>query len=632
MTRDTSRLRMGVLGIVVLSLFSALLARLWYLQVLAAPTYRTEAQLNSVRFVYTEAPRGRILDRDGEVLVGNRVVSTVVVDREEDRKDPLLLGRLAALIGKPEDELRRRMEDQRYGPFRPVPVADNVDKEKLIAIRERQGDFPGVSGVMLTQRTYPHGSLASHVLGYVGEINDRELEARKSGGYRAGDNVGKLGVELAYEDELRGEPEVEKLEVDAKGRVLRSLGKQLAVPGSDIRLTLDVDVQRVAEEGLAESIRLARDTYDDETKKRFLAPAGSAVVVDPRNGAVVAMASVPSYDPREFVEGISVETFARLQDPAGHYPLNNRAISGLYSPASTFKLVTSLAGLEQGLITPNTTYNDTGTYKIGNPEVTLRNAGSQAFGPVNLSRALTVSSDVYFYDLGARFCPGSCRTGIQETARNLGFGGSTEVELPYESDGRVPDADTKRRLHESNPEAFKEGKWYTGDNLNLAIGQGDTVATPLQLANAYATFANGGTLYAPRVGGEVLDPEGRVLRRIEPRVLQRTDIPASSREPMMTGLRNVVASPEGTGFAAFNGFPLARLPVAAKTGTAQVSGKQDTSLFAAFVPANTPEYAVAVVVEEAGPGAAAAAPVARALIDRLMNEPVTPVTRLGGHD
>lgn len=632
MTRDTSRLRMGVMGIVVLSLFSALLARLWYLQVLAAPSYRAEATLNSVRFLYAEAPRGRILDRDGDILVGNRVVAAVVVDREAARRNPGVLSRLAVLLDRPEEDLRARMADARYGPFKPVPVADSVPKEKLIHIREHQHEFPGVAGVMLTQRTYPNGPLAAHVLGYVGEINDRELDAKKAAGYRPGDAVGKLGVELAYEDDLRGEPEVDKIEIDAKGRVLRSLGKKAAVPGHDVRLTIDIDTQRVAEDGLAEALRLARDTYDNETRKRFLAPAGSAVVVDPRDGSVVAMASYPTYDPTEFVEGISVETFDRLQDPVGHFPLNNRAIQGMYSPASTFKLVTSIAGLQKGLITPGTTYNDTGTYTIGEPPVVLQNAFRQAFGPVNLVKAVMVSSDTYFYDLGARFCPGRCRTGIQETARSLGLGGPTEVELPFEAIGRIPDEDSKRRLHESNPKVFTEGKWYTGDNLNLAIGQGDTLATPLQLANAYASFANGGTVFAPHVGGAVVDTEGREVRRVEPRVLQRTDIPPSVRAPMLEALRNVVERPEGTAFNAFGGFPLDRVPVAGKTGTAQVNQKQDTALFAAFAPADDPTYAVAVVMEESGLGAAAAAPVARAILDQTMDLPVTPVVRLGGRD
>jgi penicillin-binding protein 2 len=630
---DSPQLRLGILGVVVLSLFSALLARLWYLQVLSAPTYQAEAQLNSVRFIYTEAPRGRILDRNGNVLVGNRVVPTVVVDKIQLGKDPdAVIRRVAALVKTPEAKVRERIDDPRHSPFKAIPVADDVPKEVLIHIREHQAEFPGVQGIMLTKRHYPHGNLAAHVLGYVGEINDKELTPRKSKGYRPGDSIGKSGVELAYEDDLRGRPEVDKLEVDAQGRVLRSLGKQPAVQGHDVRLTIDLDIQKVAEESLQQSLAAARATYDNESAKRFIAPAGSAVVLDPRDGGVVAMASFPTYNPAEFIDGISETTFGAFQDPAGHYPLNNRVTQGLYAPASTFKLVTSIAGLETGLITPQYTVNDRGTFTIGDPPTVLTNAFSEPFGYVDLAAALTVSSDVYFYELGSRFCPGRCRTGIQDTAKELGLGDFTEIELPFEASGRIPDEQTKKRLHESNPEAFQDPEWYTGDNLNLAIGQGDTVVTPLQLVNAYATLANGGTVFAPHVGASILDVNGAEVRAIEPRVNRKASLPASIREPVVAGFEGAVSAERGTAAPAFAGFPLDRFPIAGKTGTAQVPPKQDTALFAAFGPVNDPRYAVTVVMEEAGFGAAAAAPVARRIFDQALGLPLTPITRVVGRD
>lgn len=633
MRGDTTRLRLGVLAVVVVSLFSALLARLWYLQVLASPTYRTEAQLNSVRFVYTDAPRGRILDRNGQVLVGNRVVPTVVVDKSElGEKPEEVMQRLSALVKVPQETLQERIDDLRYSPFKPIPVVDEVPKETLIHIREHQAEFPGVQGVMLTKRFYPHASLAAHVLGYVGEINDDELSPRRSKGYRPGDSIGKSGIELAYEDDLRGQPEVEKLEVDAQGRVLRSLGRQPAVQGHDVRLTLDLELQKVTEESLHQSLAAAREAYDNESRKRFLAPAGSAVVVDPRDGGVLAMASFPTYNPTDFVDGISEKTFSALQDPAGHYPLNNRVTQGLYAPASTFKLVTSIAGLQTGLITPQYTVNDRGTFTIGDPPTILTNAFSEPFGYVNLAAALTVSSDVYFYELGSRFCPGRCRTGIQDAAKELGLGDFTEIELPFEASGRIPDEQTKQRLHDSNPDAFPDPEWYTGDNLNLAIGQGDTVVTPLQLVNAYATLANGGTVYAPHLGGSVLDVTGVELRKVEPRVNRKTTIPAAIRDPVIAGFEGAVAASRGTAAPAFFGFPFDRFPIAGKTGTAQVAGKQDTALFAAFGPTDDPRYAVTVVLEESGFGAAAAAPVARRIFDHVLALPLTPVTYTVGKD
>ncbi len=627
-TPETSRLRMAVLGVVVLSLFAAMLARLWYLQVLSGPTYRSEAQQNRVRIVVTEAPRGRILDRHGRLLVGNRVVSAVVVSREVAAEKPEVLARLSPLLGVSEAELARRVADERFTPFKPVPVAIDVPKEKIIHIREHQAEFPGVEGVQLTQRTYPNGSTAAHVLGYVGQINDTELDSRKAQGYKPGDTIGKSGLELTYEDDLRGEPEIEKLEVDAEGRVLRSLGRQPAVQGNDIRLTVDLDVQKLAEESLAQGLEAARKAYDPDQAKYFIAPAGSVVVLDPRDGGVLAMASYPWFDPGEFVNGIREQRFAELNDPAGSYPLNNRAIQGLYAPASTFKLATAVAALDENLISPEDTINDTGSFRIGNE--TRRNAGGAVFGQVDVARALAVSSDVFFYDLGARFCPGRCRTGIQDTARGLGLGGYTEVELPFEAAGRIADPENRRRMHEANPEAFPEGAWYTGDNVNVAIGQGETVVTPIQLATAYATFANGGTVYVPRLAAAVQDRHGTEVRRLGPRAVRTVDLPPSVREPIMRGLQGVVTEPKGTATDAFAGFPHDRFPVAAKTGTAQAPPKQDTALFAAFGPVENPQYTVSVVMEEAGFGASSAAPVTRRIFDGILGLPVAPVSTASG--
>ncbi|MDQ4090232.1 MAG: penicillin-binding protein 2 [Actinomycetota bacterium] len=618
MTQDTSRLRLGVLGMVVLSLFCALLARLWYLQVLASPTLRVEAQHNSVAVVYTEAPRGRILDRNGKVLADNRVVLALVADREVIGKKPEVLDRLSGLLGVPVPVLRERIADERYSLFKPVPVALDVPKDKLIYVREHHVDFPGIEGVQLTERVYPNGTLAAHVLGTVGEINDEELTPRKGAGYKAGDTIGKSGLELTYENELRGEPEISKLEVDSIGRVQRSLGGQPAVQGDDIRLSIDLDIQRLAEESLAQGIDLARKSTDFLTGKRFLASGGSVVVTDPRDGSVLAMASNPTYDPNEFTNGISVRRFQELNDPAGHYPLNNRAIQGLYAPGSTFKLATSVAAMKHGLISGRDTYNDQGSYVVG-PQ-SFSNARGARNGPVDVSKALTVSSDVFYYWLGERFWDSRGKLGpsaIQDVARSLGMGELTNIDLPFEGNGRIDEPASRERLHKENPTAFPFPEWYTGYNLNMAVGQGDTQITPLQLANAYATFANGGTVFAPRLGNAVLDRDGNVLREIEPKVVRRTEMPASILQPLRAGFRGVISDPLGTGFGAFSGFPLAQFPVAGKTGTAEVAGKFDTSLFTAYAPADSPRYVISVVMEEAGLGASAAGPVARRVLEGI---------------
>jgi penicillin-binding protein 2 len=618
MTQDSSRLRLGVLGMVVLSLFCALLARLWYLQVLASPDLRVEAQHNSVAVVYTEAPRGRILDRNGKVLADNRVVLALVADREVVRKQPEVLDRLSGMLNVPVPVLQERIADERYSLFKPVPVALDVPKDKLIYVREHQGEFPGIEGVQLTERVYPNRTLAAHVLGTVGEINDEELGPLKAVGYKAGDTIGKSGVELTYENELRGEPEIAKLEVDSVGRVQRSLGGQRAVQGDDIRLTIDLDIQRLAEESLAQGIDLARKSTDFLSGKKFLASGGSVVVTDPRDGSVLAMASNPTYDPNEFTNGISVRRFQELNDPAGHYPLTNRAIQGLYAPGSTFKLATSMAAMKHGLITARDTYNDQGRYVVGSQ--TFSNARGARNGLVDVTKALTVSSDVFYYWLGERFWDNRGRLGasaIQDVARSLGMGELTNVDLPFEGNGRIDEPSSRERLHKENPTAFPFPEWYTGYNLNMAVGQGDTQITPLQLANAYATFVNGGTVFAPRLGNAVLDRDGQVLREIEAKVLRRTELPASILQPLMAGFKGVISDPAGTGFGAFSGFPLAQFPVAGKTGTAEVAGKFDTSLFTAYAPADAPRYVISVVMEEAGLGASAAGPVARRVLEGI---------------
>jgi penicillin-binding protein 2 len=354
------------------------------------------------------------------------------------------------------------------------------------------------------------------------------------------------------------------------------------------------------------------------------------------------MASNPTFDPNEFTNGISVRRFAELNDPAGHYPLNNRAIQGLYAPGSTFKLATSIAALKNGLITPRDTYNDQGGYTVvGERSETKTNAGGARNGPVNVTKALTVSSDVFYYWLGERFWDSRGKLGtaaIQDVARSMGMGDYTDIDLPFESNGRVSDPAGREKLHKDYPDAFPYPEWFTGDNLNIAVGQGDTAITPLQLANAYATFVNGGVVFAPHVGQAVLDRQGQMVRAIEPKVLRRNDMSAGIHEALQAGFKGVVSDPLGTGFNAFAGFPLAQFPVAGKTGTAEVAGKGDTSLFTAYAPADAPRYVVTVVLEEAGLGASAAAPVARRVMEAIAvkegisTAPPAAVNRVDGRD
>ncbi len=637
MVSDTSRLRLAIVGVVGLSLFGAAFARLWYLQVMDAPELQALATQNQVREVLEPAPRGRILDRRGRPIVQNRTSRVIRVNRVEFEKEPEVMQRLAPLLGISQDELRKRIDDLRYSRYRPVPVAEDVSEELVVYLREHSQDFRGVDAVATYQRAYPHGPLAAHVVGYVGEINDRELAANKHKGYRLGDEVGKSGVEQAYDEDLRGRPGRTALEVDSRGRVIRTLGSTPPEPGNDVQLTLDIDVQRLSEESLDQGLNAARGRPARGGVGLLASPGGAAVVIDPRDGSVVAMASNPTYDPAAFVDGIRPELFQVLQAPPSRFPLTNRAIQGEYAPGSTFKLFTAIAALQTGMINAQTTFFDEGSYRLRDcrgETCVFRNAGGISYGRVNLTQALTVSSDVFFYNLGANFWfrGGANSQAIQAVARQMGVGERTGIVLGGEQRGRILDPALRRKLSESNPRAFPNAKWYAGDNVNLSIGQGETVVTPLQLANAYAAFANGGTLFEPRVVSRVLTPAGEPRRDVPSRVVRQVPLPPQIRDPIVQGLYGAVADPKGTAHAAFAGFPLNVFPVAGKTGTAQVLGKNDTSVFAAFGPVPAPQYSVSVFMEESGFGGSVAAPAARRIFEGLAGKPLEVVRVAGAVD
>jgi penicillin-binding protein 2 len=623
MSADTPRLRLGILAIVALSLFAALFTRLWYLQVLSSPELRQRAAVNAIRVVSEPAPRGRILDRKGRVLVDNRASNVVAIDRSKlpDDKVEGVLERLSAVLGVPPDVLGKRMGDQRVSPYTPVPVAEDVPENQMVHLLERADEFPAVVAKRVAVRSYPNGSLAAHVLGYVGEINDEELRADPDA-YDLGDQIGKAGVERVYESELRGRDGELRIEVDAHGKAIRVVTHRPPTQGNDLVLTLDLDVQRTTEEALAQGLKAAQGRRFEDDRRPLVADAGSAVVLD-KQGGVVAMASYPTFDLPGLADGISSEEAKVLFSPETGAPFINRAIQGQYAPGSTWKLVTADAALRSGLVSPNFSLNDTGTFTISgdcsNKGCVRHNAGSRAFGRVGVSRALTVSSDVFFYTLGERFWQSRRQFGenaIQDVASRYGFGQSTGVPLPAETSGRVLTPASKQALHDKNPKLASAG-WYTGNNVNLAIGQEAMLVTPIQIATAYATFANGGQRYSPNIALRIQRQDDKVLKEIGPRVAATVDLPPSVRSPIFSGLVGAVSNPDGTAYNAFNGFPLAQWGIAGKTGTAQATPKQDTALFAAFGPTASPEYAVTVVMEQAGFGASAAAPVARRIFGTL---------------
>ncbi|HEY8527460.1 MAG TPA: penicillin-binding protein 2 [Acidimicrobiales bacterium] len=649
---EPSRLRLSVLGIVAVALFASLFARLYDLQIVGSPEFQLQAEANRVRTVHIEAPRGRILDRNGTVLVDNRVAVVVAINRSEFEdlsrgERGQLLERLAVELtraGRPMSatEIRERLQDERYSRYAPVPIAQDVPESLKIYLDEHAEEFPSVTAERTAVREYPYGQLAAHILGYVGQINEEELtyvqavhgdDAPKP--YTRNDHIGKAGVERTYEQYLRGTPGERRIEVDAEGNPVRVIDERLPQPGDDLVLSIDIDIQAEAELRLRQGMEEARRRGAASDGTPFDPNAGAVVVEDPRNGQVLALASYPTYDPRQFVDGIDQQEWAYLNDPANHYPLNAIAIQGQYAPGSTFKLFTGYAGAMAGVRGIDDIYNDGGSYTIPGCtglKCTRFNAGGNAYGPVDLRRAITVSSDAYFYSLGAEFWIQRQRFGGDEAMQRWltpwGLGSETGIALTGEASGRVPTPQWRRDYCEAVQ--CGDPLWRAGDNVNMAIGQGDVLVTPLQLANGYATFANGGTRYVPQIALRVQDHDtGETVVSIEPEVAGRVEIPGELRQALLDGLAGV-PRPGGTAAGAFAGFPLDQFPIAGKTGTAQVDGKADTAVFSAFGPIDDPRFQISVVIEEAGFGGTSSAPVARSLFDALAGFRPLPEAPLGG--
>lgn len=632
MSPDNGRLRLGLAGFVVLALFGAMFARLWYLQVLDANSFRKAAVTNQVRNVLQAPPRGEIMDRNGTVLVENQTSEEVTLQRNVATRHPEVVDRLAALVNVPVGTIYGKLDDLQYSPFEPVPIAP-VDINKVVYIEEHQGDLPGVQVSLVTQRSYPYGNqqTASQLLGYTGQISPSELGRLSKFGYQQGDVVGKAGVEAGYESFLRGRPGDTQLEVNAQGQVIGTLRVTPPTPGDNVELTIDLGLQQELEKDLGNQIKSLHGTYDSSNGALITATSGAAVVLDPRNGDVLAMASYPSYDPSVWAGGISKQNFVTLNDPANGEPLLNRAIQGTSTPGSTFKLVTATAALNTGLITPDDYINDPGSFTVpgcrsGTGQCTFKDADNGGLGSINIVTALTQSSDVFFYNLGYDFYVQSAHYGqtpIQDMAKAYGYGQPTGIQIPGEASGRVDSLAERQYLYDHYPKDYSKPAWFPGDNIELAFGQGQTLITPLQLANAYATFANGGTRYQPQVVSQIYSPDDkRVVKRLAPVVSGHVDLPGGTHDPIYQGLLGVPQN--GTAAGAFGGFPLSEFPVAGKTGTATTPNAEPNSLFVAFAPAPNPQYVVAVVIDQGGYGAAASAPVARQVLDYLRTHPIGP--------
>jgi penicillin-binding protein 2 len=612
--------RMVAVAAVIAFTFAAMVTRLWFLQVLAAEEYRDRATGNYVRLIPIPAPRGRILDRNGQPLVDNRPAVVITVDRQKVTNEEALLRDLSNLLDAPMGDLEERLNDPDYLPYQPVPVYEGAPESVAVYLKEHADDFPGVDFRESGVRRYAKGGLAPHVLGYLGQVSPDELTDPSFADLRPGQLVGRGGIEQHYEEYLRGVDGWLKQEIDASGEVQGALGVEDETPGDDLVLSIDGDIQRLAEETMEEAVTQARGI---PTLTGLLKATGGAVVVlDPNDGHVLAMASYPSFDPRVFLEPLSKNEYhRRFLVEAQNYPLTNRAVAGLYPPGSTFKPFVAAAAMKAGYASSQGFYpcppdfvvpGDTSGTVFGN--WTDANLGVLSFGD-----SLIRSCDTVFYSWGLDFYADRKSRGdfMQHQLRQWGFDEITGIDIPGEQEGRIPDARWKQTVHAEYPELFPEPTWLPGDNINMSIGQGDVLVTPLQLASAYAALANGGTLYRPQLALRVQKPDGTPLRRFEGEALGRVKIRPSQAAAINGALRGVVQG-SGTAAAAFSGWDHSVYPVAGKTGTSEVNGKQPDSWFAAFAPADDPEFVVVAVIEEGGHGSQVAAPIVRRVLEGLL--------------
>jgi penicillin-binding protein 2 len=597
---DFYRRRAMYSSIVLVFFFAVLITRLWYLQIQQGEEYTKLAQNNRVRYLEIAAPRGNILDRKGREIVTNRPSFNVVWVRERNRVDDALIKKTAAILDIEISELLARTRKMVGTPGHiPIRLAEDLSWDQVAYIENNRMELPGIKIEVVPQRVYHYGNLASHIIGYLGEISQKELSSSAFEGYKSGDMIGKMGLEKLREKDLRGEKGRHYMEVNALGFEQRNLKGLEPLPGNDVRLTIDVDLQQAAEELMMK---------DDKS--------GAVVAIEVNTGRLLMLASSPVLELDKFLGGISLKNWKDMLENK-HHPLINKIVQGQYPPASTYKIVTAIAGLAEGVITPDSSFYCPGHYRFGNR--TYRCWKKTGHGAVNLKRALSESCDVYFYQVGQRL--GVNR--LANYATRLGLGRKTGVEMEHEKSGLIPTSDWKMKKYKR--------PWQEGETLSIAIGQGFNLVTPLQLALMTATVANGGTLYQPGMIETVRDPDGHIIEQFQPTVLDRFNDQGSNLEIVKEGLTEAVNGRHGTARRA----KIDNITVAGKTGTAQVVRlKQykhlkeedipykyrDHAWFTCFAPAERPEIAVTVLVEHGLHGGSAAAPIAKAVLEKYFGQ------------
>ena len=605
-------LRVAILGVLAITIFCALFFRLWALQVISGERYLEDARNNQIRTFRLQAPRGSIVDRDGEMLVSN-VPGTLVqvwpaaLEGMSPRKRATVLARVSRLLGlKPADVRREVRKSAESDPLAPVVVRRSVSDRKAAYLLEHQGEFPGVQITETSLRRYDQGRIGVHYLGYTGEISRQQLEGRRKDGYAAGDIIGQTGIEAAYDEYLRGTAGVGRVFVDALGRVTSEREfSQLPEAGENVRLTIDVDLQKAAEKAILHGISLAH--RDGE----WAADGGALVAMNVKTGEILALASNPTYDPQVWTDR-DPEKLKKLGERRANSPTLNRAISGLYPPGSTFKPITALAALQEGMLGPDEPIPCTGKMVIDRQ--TFANWNPYANYPLTLTRALAESCDTYFYNVALRFYERR-DSPLQRWSRRMGFGHKTGIDVGPEQRGLVPTPAWRRRHFESEIDKI----WTSGQSVQLAIGQGDLLVTPLQMTQAYAMIANGGKLVQPQLVSAVEEPRNAgeppvVLRPYTPKPARDIGLDPYALDVVQEGLYQATHESYGTSVNVFKQFPI---PIAGKTGTAEkfitlpgFQGLRDQSWWCGYGPFADPELAVCALIENGGHGGTAAAPAA----------------------
>ncbi|MFH1027077.1 MAG: penicillin-binding protein 2 [Pseudomonadota bacterium] len=579
-----SKQRILILSFVVGAVFFLLLMRLWHLQILRSDDYREMSENNRLRFVPVAASRGAILDRNGKVLVSNRPSFSLAVVPQEVLDKESLLTQLSTLLALDRAEMDERWrKSMGRAKYYPIVLASNITRDQVEILEENRLRLPGVEIEMKPVREYSNGTLASHLLGYISEISEKELNAEGYEEYNPGDYVGKNGIERALEMELHGDDGGRQLEVDARGRVLRTISETYPTVGNSVVLTIDSAIQKQAEQAFGEQ-------------------AGAAVAMDVNSGEILAFVSNPGFDPSLFSGKLPADIWkGYLEDK--RRPLENKALSGQYPPGSTFKVITALAGLYDNRIDDSTSVNCNGAYTLGTS--TFKCWNKKGHGTTSLRKSLRESCDVYYYQLGEKLGVDK----IAATAKAFKLGAPMGIELQNEKSGLIPTSEWKQK---------RFGKrWFHGETLPVAIGQGYVLTTPIQLASMIATVANEGTIYRPHLVKRIVDADGKPLRETKSEVIGTTSFSKESYRLVKQGLYAVVNESGGTGAQA----RLYDVKVAGKTGTSQVVKMRDSklgtpyqfrdhALFIAFAPFDKPEIAVAVVIEHGEHGGSAAAPIA----------------------